>query len=135
MPNGSSTLSGQKPGLLAHEESVSLPFAELVSKLRDILGAPLVGYLGGVGSARAVTGWVAGNAAPGEADQERLRHSYHVAALLRERYDPTTVKAWFKGINPALGDRAPAMTLRDADDLMRAAGDVVAAAKSFVSIG
>lgn len=129
-----STVSDQRPGLRAHEESIGLPFDDLVTRLRDILGVRLVGYIGGVKSARSVSSWADGQGAPGEKDQERLRHAYHAAALLRERYDAVTVQAWFKGMNPSLGDEAPAQVLRDGEPL-EVARDVLAAAKSFAYAG
>lgn len=125
--------SDQRPGLRAHEDSVGLPFAELISQLREILGVRLVGYLGGVKSTRSVSTWAEGTASPSEIDQERLRHAFHAAALLRDRYDATTVQSWFKGMNPALDDDAPARVLREADP-MDGARDVIAAAKSFAYI-
>lgn len=126
--------SDQRPGLHAYEESVRLAFPELVGRLREILGVRLVAYIGGVKSARSVSAWAAGDGAPGERDQDRLRHAFHVAALLRERYDAATVQSWFKGMNPSLGDEAPAQLLREGEPL-DAARRVVAAAKSFANLG
>lgn len=79
-------------------------------------------------------GWAEGSAQPGEVDQERLRQAFHAAALLRERYDTSTVQSWFKGMNPSLNDEAPAQVLRERDPLA-GARDVIAAAKSFAYIG
>ncbi|WP_426517061.1 hypothetical protein ACPPVQ_19575 [Diaminobutyricibacter sp. McL0618] len=129
-----STVSDQRPGLRAHEESIGLPFDDLVTRLRDILGVRLVAYIGGVKSARSVSSWAEGTGEPGEVDRERLRHAFHAAALLRERYDATTVQSWFKGMNPSLGDRAPAQLLREGEPMV-VAKDVIAAAKSFAYIG
>ncbi|QIZ99841.1 hypothetical protein [Leifsonia sp. PS1209] len=128
------TVSDQRPGLRAHEESIGLPFNDLVTRLRDVLGVRLVGYIGGVKSARSVSSWADGQGSPGEKDQERLRHAYHAAALLRERYDAITVQSWFKGMNPSLGDQAPAQVLREGEPL-EVAREVLAAAKSFAYIG
>ena len=126
--------SDQRPGLRAYEDSVRLPFAEVVSGLREILGVRLVAYIGGVKSARSVSTWAEGTGAPGEIDRERVRHAFHAAALLRERYDATTVQSWFKGVNPSLDDDAPAHVLREADPL-KGARDVIAVAKAFAYIG
>ena len=126
--------SDQRPGLRAHEDSVGLAFPELVLQLRGILGVRLVAYIGGVKSARSVSSWADGTAAPGEIDQERLRHAFHAAALLRERYDAATVQSWFKGMNPALNDDAPASVLHEVDPL-KGARDVIAVAKAFAYIG
>ena len=126
--------SDQRPGLGAYEESVGLPFPELVTELRNMLGVRLVAYIGGVKSARSVSSWAEGTGAPGEIDRERLRHAFHAAALLREQYDATTVQSWFKGMNPALNDDAPAHVLREVDP-MESARDFIAVAKSFAYIG
>lgn len=126
--------SNQRPGLRAHEDSVGLPFPELVSQLREMLGVRLVAYIGGVKSARSVSTWAEGIVTPGEVDRERLRHAFHAAALLRDRYDATTVQSWFKGMNPALDDDAPAHVLRKSDPL-DGARDVIAVAKAFAYIG
>ncbi len=126
--------SDQRPGLGASDESVGLAFTELVSQLREMLGVRLVAYIGGVKSARSVSTWAEGTGTPGEVDQERLRHAFHAAALLRDRYDATTVQSWFKGINPALDDDAPAHVLRETDP-MKGARDVITAAKSFAYVG
>lgn len=126
--------SDSRPGHRAHEESIRLPFNELVSWMRDILGVRLVAYIGGVKAARQVTLWADGAGKPGEDDQQRLRHAFHAAALLRERYDPVTVQSWFKGINPMLNDEAPAMVLREGDQIT-APREVLSAAKAFAYIG
>ncbi len=126
--------SDSRPGLRAHAESIQLPFDELVSRMRDILGVRLVAYIGGVKAARQVTLWADGAGKPGEDDQQRLRHAFQAAALLRERYDPITIQSWFKGMNPMLNDEAPAMVLRDGDPIT-APREVIAAAKAFAYIG
>jgi len=126
--------SDQRPGLRAYEESVRLPFPEVVSELRKILGARLVAYIGGVKSTLSVSTWADGTGAPDEVDRERLRHAFHVAALLRERFDATTVQSWFKGMNPSLNGEAPALVLREGDPL-KGARDVIAVAKAFANTG
>ncbi|GAA4489907.1 hypothetical protein [Microbacterium panaciterrae] len=126
--------SDPRPGLRAHQDSILLSFPELVSHLRDILGVKLVAYIGGVKSARQVSTWADGDGEPGVADRERLRHAFHAASLLRERYDVTTVQSWFKGINPTLNDEAPAQLLREGDPVTGPRA-VIAAAKAFAYIG
>jgi hypothetical protein len=130
----STTVSDQRPGLRAYEDSVRLPFPELVTQLREILGVRLVAYMGGVKSTRPVSEWAAGLGRPGELERERLQHAYHVAALLRERYDAATVQSWFKGLNPSLNDTAPAQVISTGDPVA-VAGEVLAAAKSFAYVG
>lgn len=129
-----SLTSDPRPGLRAYQDSILLSFPELVSQLRDILGVKLVAYIGGVKSSRQVSTWADGVGEPGASDQERLRHAFHAASLLRERYDVTTVQSWFKGINPTLNDEAPAQRLRDGDPVTGPRA-VIAAAKAFAYIG
>jgi hypothetical protein len=43
----------------------------------------------------------------------RLRHAYHVAALLAERDSRAAVQAWFRGMNPQLDDVPAARLLRE----------------------
>ncbi|MEY9951028.1 hypothetical protein [Leifsonia sp. EB34] len=109
-----------------------MPFDELVTVLRDIIGVRLVGFIGGEARSSAVSDWADGHSAPSEKDQERLRYSYDAAALL-ERYDDITVQSWFKGQNPSLG-MAPAQLLREGDPT-EAGREVLAAAKAFAYIG
>lgn len=124
----------QKPGLRAHEESVRFTPAELVSALREILGARLVAYLGRVSSTRPVGEWAEGSRKPSEETLDRLRTAYFIAALLREREGAATVQSWFKGMNPQLDDQAPARLLRD-QPLNVVGPEVTAAARSFAFVG
>ncbi len=122
------------PGPRAYEDSIRLPFAELIVQLREMIGVRLVAYIGGVEAARSVTSWADDAGEPGEVDRERLRHAFYAAALLCEWYDTSTVQSWFTSLNPALNDQAPAQLLREGDPL-KDARDVSAAAKSFAYIG
>lgn len=126
--------STQKPGLRAHQDAMRSTLPELVIKLRDIVGARLVAYIGNVKSTRPVADWAAGTRTPGERDVDRLRLAYQIAALLREQNEAVTVQSWFKGMNPALNDVSPARVLREgAPD--EVGPDVMAAAKAFAFIG
>ena len=128
------TISEQRPGLRAHEESVALSFPEVAARLREILGVRLVAYIGNVKSARSVSDWTRGGHSPGEQDEDRLRQAFYAAGVLRERYSVETVQSWFKGMNPALRDTAPARLLREGDPV-EVGPDVLAAAKSFAFVG
>jgi hypothetical protein len=124
----------QRPGLRAYEESVRATLPDVVTKLRDLLGVRLVAYIGNVKSTQPVAAWASGQRSPGEIDADRLRLALQIAGLLRERYSPVTVQSWFKGMNPALGDTAPARVLREGDPV-DVGPDVLAAAKSFAFLG
>ncbi|WP_153506610.1 hypothetical protein [Cumulibacter manganitolerans] len=120
--------------LQAHQEPVSLPVAEIASRLRDMLGATLVAYLGEVKETRAVAQWAAGNRVPSNAIATRLRTAYQAAALLRAKDSACVVQAWFQGTNPQLGDVAPARLLRE-QPLKEAGRAVIAAARAFAAEG
>jgi hypothetical protein len=128
------TITSQKPGLRAHEDSVRFTPDEIVTALRGILGARLVAYIGHVTSTRPVSEWAAGTRKPSEETIDRLRTAYFVAALLREHEGPATVQSWFKGMNPQLNDQAPALLLRE-KPLNEVGPEVTAAARSFAFVG
>lgn len=120
--------------LHAYEESVRLEPAELVGRLREILGARLVAYLGSVQETRAVRQWAEGTRSPSAAVQNRLRVAYRVAATLREKDSAGAVQAWFQGMNPRLDDVAPARLLREGD-LEQVGPAILAAARAFAAQG
>ncbi|MBS42539.1 MAG: hypothetical protein CMH83_05105 [Nocardioides sp.] len=122
--------------LRAYEESVRLTTPELVERLRDLLGAKLVAYLGSVQETRAVRQWAdAEDARTPSADVvNRLRMAYRIAALLREKDSAAVVQAWFQGMTPRLDDVAPARLLREGD-LDQVGPGVLAAARAFAAAG
>lgn len=129
------TSSPARPGLDAFERSVRLPMPQLVSELRDLLGAKLVAYLGGVRETRAVRQWADGERGVQDpVDEQRLRLAHQVAALIAQRDSPGVVQAWFQGLNPHLDDTSPARRLRDGD-LDDAGPKVLTAARAFAATG
>jgi hypothetical protein len=128
------TASG-RPDLASYAEAMRLDTAVLVKGLREVLGAKLVAYLGGVRETRAVRQWADGvRGVQDPVDERRLRLAYQVAGLLSVREPAGVVAAWFQGLNPDLGDRSPARVLRE-DDLDLAGPLVLAAARSFAATG
>ncbi len=129
------TVSPPRPNLAAHVTATRLEPAVLVKELRELLGARLVAYLGGVKETRAVRQWAEGSrrVAGGE-DLARLRVAYQAAALLTESDAPAVVQAWFTGLNPALADRSPARVLRE-NPVEDAGPQVLAAARQFAAVG
>jgi len=125
----------QRPDLAFYAQAMRLDTAVLVTGLREVLGARLVAYLGGVRETRAVRQWAEGiRGVQDPADERRLRLAYQVAGLLSVREPAGVVQAWFQGLNPQLGDRPPARVLRE-DDLDDAGPLVLAAARSFAATG
>lgn len=122
--------------LRAYEESVRLPAPELVGRLRDLLGAKLVAYLGSVQETRAVRQWAdaADSRIPSTDVLNRLRMAYRIAALLRGKDSATVVHPWFQGMNPRLDDVAPARLLREGD-LEQVGPGILAAARAFAAAG
>ena len=122
------------PGLPAYETAMRSSTAELVTALRELLGAKLVAYVGYVSETRAVRQWADGQRHPSAPIERRLRLAFQVAGLLAERDDARIIQSWFEGINPQLGDDSPARLLRD-EDLDTAGPRVLAAARSFAAVG
>lgn len=124
-----------RPGLHAHAQATRLDTPVLVKELRDLLGAKLVAYLGGVRETRAVRQWADGDRGiQDRSDERRLRLAYQVAVLIGERDTPEVVQAWFQGLNPALEDRSPARLLREGD-LDEVGPAVLSAARAFAATG
>lgn len=118
--------------LKAHQFSVRLEEPLLVLGLEAMVGSTgLVSYLGSVKETRAVRQWINGERKPSAEVMVRLRHAYHVAAILAEWNSSAVVQAWFQGMNPYLDDAVPATLLREApvEDAQR----VLAAARAFAA--
>ena len=129
------SLTPARPDLAFASAAVRLDPADLVSELRDLLGARLVAYLGGVKETRAVRQWAEGTReVSGAEDLRRLRVAYQAAKLISARDTPAVVQAWFQGLNPGLGDQSPARVLREGD-LDVAGPQVLAAARQFSAVG
>lgn len=128
------TTTTARADLHAYQDSIRWSPAEVTGKLRDILGARLVAYLGSVKETRAVRQWAEGERTPSAEVVLRLRTAYHAAALLREKDSAAVVQAWFQGMNPRLDDVSPARLLRDGD-LDQVGPQVLAAARAFAAEG
>lgn len=124
-----------RPDLSAYNDSVMMHTPELVTALRDLLGAKLVAYIAGVKETRAVRLWAEGVRGIGDPrDAERLRVAYRAARLVGERDSNAVTQAWFQGLNPFLDDCSPARVLRDGD--VESDGPrVLAAARQFAAVG
>jgi hypothetical protein len=118
--------------MLAYREAMSLDTPALVSGLSEMLGAQLVAYLGSVKETRAVRQWTARERAPSPAIVKRLRDAYQIARLLSATNPHDVVQAWFRGMNPMLGDVPPARLLREGET-DEAAHRVLAAARDFAA--
>jgi hypothetical protein len=120
-----------KPDFEAHQRAIRSPFSAVAGELRELLGARLVAYIGGVRNTRAVRDWAEGQRVPSQDEQQRLRLALQVALLITATDDSEIAQAWFQGLNPQLDDRSPARMLRDGA-LSEAGPAVVAAARAFL---
>jgi hypothetical protein len=128
-------LTSAKPDLDAYNNAMSMTTAQLVTALRDLLGAKLVAYLGRVKETRAVRQWAEGTRSiANPADVDRLRVAYRAAAVITARDSEQVAQAWFQGLNPLLDDRSPARVLRDGD-LEEVGPQVLTAARQFAAVG
>jgi hypothetical protein len=120
-----------RPDLAAHTRAMRASFPEVASELRELLGARLVAYLGGVRETRAVHQWADDDRQPSTEVQQRLRLALQVTLPIAEADSKEIAQAWFQGLNPQLDDRSPARMLRDGD-FEEAGPAVVAAARAFL---
>jgi hypothetical protein len=91
--------------------SSKLTSAVVVTRLLGVLGEALVAVIAGVDDAEIVRQWARGEWLPPPAIVKRLRATLDVVELLLEREGAATVRAWWMGMNPDLGDEAPALVV------------------------
>jgi hypothetical protein len=96
----------------AHRNAVSDTVKDTTLFLVDLLGVRLVAHIAGVEDS-TVRRWAEGKSTPREAYERRLLATSQIAHILLEGGDAShTVRAWFIGMNPQLGDKAPADVIR-----------------------
>jgi len=122
-----------RPDLEAHRNSLMLPMPELLRTLISKIGMKLATYVAGVGDARMIESWMAGERSPSDAEK-RLRFTYQIVMTLTIQDSPTVAQAWLIGVNPELGDRVPIRLLREGK-LDQVAGPIVGAARAFAAGG
>ncbi len=114
----------------AHRKTVESSIDDVVSYLQEVLGQKLVAHIAGVTDPRTVGRWAAGERAPRHDHEQRVRFAYQIFQLLLAEEAPQTVRAWFLGLNPQLGDESPTECVRT--DQFR---EVLVAAKAFLAGG
>ncbi|MGH2783530.1 MAG: XRE family transcriptional regulator [Thermoleophilaceae bacterium] len=129
MPTDATTLHAAEQAIA--RRVVLIDAGEMAGFLQQHLGQKLTAYLAGIKDAKAVGQWAQGRADPSAIVRERLRAAYHVTALFAAAYGDRAAQAWFFGANSALGDQAPAATLRTAETPEEIAR-VVPLARAFV---
>jgi hypothetical protein len=82
---------------------------------------------------KTIARWASGSISDIRNDEveQRLRTTYQITQmLLRSSDSPQTVKAWFIGLNPQLGDTSPAEAIREGR-----LKEALAAARAFIAGG
>lgn len=114
-----------------HSQATRTPISEVADGLQRVLTGRLVAYVAGVKDAKTVARWASGEIREVRLDSERrLRTAYEIMALLLRFDGPGTVRAWFIGMNPHLGDDSPADAIHEGRFQ-----EALGAAKSFVAYG
>jgi hypothetical protein len=114
----------------AHRSATEAQPAYMAASLQDALGQRLVAYIVNVGDPKTVARWAREDRSPSAENEERLRAAFYIFQLLNELESSHTVRAWFAGLNPLLGDESPASVLREGR--MK---EAAAAAKAFAFDG
>lgn len=108
-----------------HQQALAAPVREIAGVLQEVLTRQLTAYLAGLADSEAVARWASGEESliPASEVEYRLRVAYETVLLLLMFDAPRTVRAWFTGLAPELGDRAPAEAIRAGafDDVLSAA--------------
>lgn len=112
-----------------HTQTTRLDVHELVRQLVSHLGPTLVATLANVNDRKLPHKWAkADGPEPRQESHARLLAAHRVWSDLSNAEGQTVARAWFIGANPRLGERSPAMVLREGD--LQA---VLAASKAFVA--
>ena len=98
-----------------HRQAIAASLPTLASLLQEVLTRRLTAYIAGVKDAKTVARWANGEIAEirDQAVEQRLRTTYEITHMLLGGDSAQTVRAWFIGLNPQLGDIPPAEAIRD----------------------
>jgi hypothetical protein len=112
----------------AHKEAIATPLNEMASALQERLSRRLTAYIAGVDNGKTVSRWASGEvgAIRDHGVEQKLRTAFEIYLLLANYESSTTIRAWFIGLNPQLGDESPIDVLREGR-----LKDAVAAARAF----
>ena len=119
------TLSDQQRR--AHARATRQGIAATAADLQELFGQRLVAVLAGVKDAKAVGRWARGEDVPRVQAATNLQNALHVVELLRSQEVDETIRSWFRGMNPNLGDGSPALLIRDQPEA------VIQAARAFLA--
>jgi hypothetical protein len=110
-----------------HARVTRQPIATTAAALQDVFGQRFVAAMAGVRDPKAVGRWIRGEDVPRAQAAAALQNALQVVELLRTQEDDDTVRSWFRGMNPDLGDRPPALVLREQPE------NVAQAARAFLA--
>jgi hypothetical protein len=113
----------------AHERAMRASVPEMATYLQDLFGQKLTALMVGSKDPKAVGKWARGEREPHPDAAEQLRTVFQVAEFLLQAESRQTVRAWFMGMNPQLGDRAPALVITENP------AEVMQAARAFLAGG
>jgi hypothetical protein len=86
---------------------------ELVQALRSALGNRLTAYILGASDTKTVREWAQGARDLDRERAERAAIALYTVAILSRSENASIIQSWFQGMNPALGDCAPARYLAE----------------------
>ncbi len=113
-----------------YRASVVTPLSEIARTLEQVLSRRLTAVIVGLKDGKTIARWAAGDTQEirSEDTEQRLRMTYQIVLLLLHSQDSQqTIKAWFIGLNPQLGDVSPAEAIRSGQ-----LQETLAAARAFV---
>lgn len=114
----------------AHQAATRTAIDEIAGFLQETLGQSLVAHMTAQASPKTVGRWARGERQPRSDAEKKLRVAFQVFQLLTSRESAHTARAWFIGLNPQLGDEAPAEAIREGR-----LKEVWVAAKSYIAGG
>jgi hypothetical protein len=98
-----------------HRQATAASISEIARFLQEVLSRRLTAFAAGVQDGKTVTRWASGEVTEirDYEVERRLRTTYEIARLLLLQESPSTVKAWFIGMNPDLDDLSPVEAIHD----------------------
>ncbi len=114
----------------AHRTTIQSSVPDMAAYLQEVLGQKLTAHIAGVSDPRTVNRWIKGEREPRPDAEARVVATFQVFQLMLSEEAPQTIRAWFLGLNPQLGDQSPTEALRAGE--FRA---TLGAAKAFLAGG
>lgn len=117
------------PRVEAHARAIQRELRPALEKLVATLGKSLTASIVGR-DLKTIGRWLAGQGPRRDDEKRRVWDLLQIVELLLATNSPSTVCAWFIGMNPELDDESPAKVLGEDDGRGRS---VMAAARAFVT--